>query len=69
MPKSSFPLIIPRQKQGFFWGNSTSRTLFELILRLRKVEMDQGLNLKVIHVAGTPMIEQGRDGGSKSDLT
>jgi hypothetical protein len=48
----------------FYRGNSTSRTLFELMLRLRKVEMDGGLNLRVIHVAGTRMIEQGTDGGS-----
>jgi hypothetical protein len=53
----------------FYRGNSTSRPLFELMLRLRKVEMDGGLNLRVIHVAGTRMIEQGTDGGSRGDLT
>jgi hypothetical protein len=53
----------------FCRGNSTSRPLFELMLRLRKVEMDGGLNLRVIHVAGTRMIEQGTDGGSRGDLT
>jgi hypothetical protein len=53
----------------FYHGNSTSRTLFELMLRLRKVEMDGGFNLRVIHVAGTRMIEQGTDGGSRGDLT
>jgi hypothetical protein len=53
----------------FFRGNSTSRPLFELMLRLRKVEMDGALNLRVIHVAGTRMIEQGTNGGSCGDLT
>jgi hypothetical protein len=53
----------------FYRGNSTSRPLFELMLRLRKVEMDGGLNLRVIHVAGTRVVEQGTDGGSRGDLT
>jgi hypothetical protein len=53
----------------FYRGNSTTRPLFELMLRLRKVEMDGGLNLRVIHVAGSRMIEQGTDGGSRGDLT
>jgi hypothetical protein len=52
----------------FYRGNSTSKPLFELMLRLRKVEMDGGLNLRVIHVAGTRMIEQGTDCGSRGDL-
>jgi hypothetical protein len=30
--------------------------------------MDGGLNLWVIHVAGTRMIEQGTDGGSRGDM-
>jgi hypothetical protein len=47
----------------FYQGNSTSRPLFKLILRHRKVEMDGGLNLRVIHGAGTQMIEQGTSGG------
>jgi hypothetical protein len=53
----------------FYLGNSTSRTLFELMLRLWKVEMDGGLKLRLLHVAETCMIEQGIDGGSHGDLT
>jgi hypothetical protein len=53
----------------FYQGNSTSRTLFELMLQLWKVEMDGGLNLRVIHVTGSRMIEQGTDEGSRGDLT
>jgi hypothetical protein len=53
----------------FYRGNSSSRPLFELMLRLRKVEMDGGLNLRVIHVAGTRMIEQGTDRASCGNLS
>jgi hypothetical protein len=53
----------------FFKGNSTSKPLFDLMLRLRKVEMEGQLLLHVVHVAGTRMIEEGADGGSRGDLT
>jgi hypothetical protein len=36
---------------------------------LRHVEMDGSLILHVIHVAGTRMIEEGADGGSRGDLS
>jgi len=52
----------------FYKGNSTSKRLFGLILRLRKVEMDGSLLLHVIHVSGKRMIVQGTDGGSRGDL-
>ena len=53
----------------YFKGNSTSKKLFELMLRLRKLEMDASLILHVVHVAGTRMIAEGGDGGSRGDLT
>jgi hypothetical protein len=53
----------------FYKGNSTSKKLFELVLRLRHMEMEGQLILHVIHVAGTRMIEEGADGGSRGDLT
>lgn len=46
----------------FSKGSSSSQLLHELVLRLRKVEMEHSLNLHVVHVAGTQMIEQGTDG-------
>ena len=52
----------------FYKGNSTSRPLFELMLRLRKLEMAGDLILHVIHVAGTRMVAEGADGGSRGDL-
>ena len=54
---------------AFYNGTSSSRLLFELILRLRKVEMAEGMHLQLIHVAGTRMIAQGTDGLSRGNLT
>ena len=55
-------------ESAFYKGTSTSRQLFELVLRLRRLEMDGHLFLRVIWVAGTRMIEQGTDGFSRGDL-
>jgi hypothetical protein len=52
----------------FYKGNSTSRLLFELMLRSRKLEMAGDLILHVIHVAGTRMVAEGADRGSRGDL-
>jgi hypothetical protein len=49
----------------FTKGGSSSELLHELVLRLRKVEMDTGLRLRLVHVAGTRMIAQGTDGLSR----
>jgi hypothetical protein len=51
----------------FYKGNSSSRTLFELMLRLRELEMRGDLKLHVIHVAGTRMQIEGADGSSRGD--
>lgn len=53
----------------FHKGNSDSKPLFHLVLRLRKLEMSAMLRLHVIHVAGTWMIHQGTDGLSCGLLT
>jgi len=56
--------------EGAFWkGNSSSRKLFELVLRLKKLEWEFGLTLHVVHVAGKRMIAQGTDGMSRADFT
>lgn len=52
----------------YYRGNSSSKRLFELVLRLRRIEMQGNLVLHVIHIAGTRMIEEGADGGSRGDL-
>jgi hypothetical protein len=51
-----------------FKGNSTLERLFELMLQLQKIEMKGPLLLHAIHVAGTRMIEEGADGGSRGNL-
>lgn len=42
-------------------GSSSSKLLFELILRLQKLEMESGYKIHVSHVAGTRMTAQGSD--------
>jgi hypothetical protein len=54
---------------AYYKGNSPSRKLFELVLDLRKLAMDAGLILHVIHVSGKRMIAQGTDGLSRGDHT
>jgi len=46
----------------FHKGGSSSRHLHDLVLRLRKLELDARFTLFVVHVAGTRMIAQGTDG-------
>ena len=54
--------------EAAFWkGTSKSPKLFELVLRLRKLEMSHDLILHVIHVSGRRMIAQGTDGLSRAD--
>jgi hypothetical protein len=49
----------------FYNGGSLSELLHELVLRLRKIELDHGFILHVVHVSGMRMIAQGTDGLSK----
>lgn len=53
----------------FYRGTSSNRKLFNLVLRLRRIEMACGLVLHVIHCAGTRMQAQGSDGLSRGNLT
>lgn len=54
---------------AFYKGNTPSRPLFELILRLRCIEMQAAIKLFVIHVAGSRTISQGMDGLSRGNLS
>ncbi len=49
----------------FFRGGSSSKLLHELVLHLRKTELEHEFTLHVVHVAGTRMIAQGTDGLSR----
>jgi len=53
---------------AYYKGNTPSRTLFELILCLRIIDMQGHLKLYVIHVTGSRMIMQGTDGLSVTSL-
>ena len=55
-------------ERAFYKGNSKSPQLFQLVLRLRKLQQFASFKLHVIHVAGTRMIEQGTDGLSRGLL-
>jgi hypothetical protein len=54
---------------AFFNGTSLSILLFNLVLRLRKLEVDQQCLLHLVHAAGMRMIGQGSDGLSRGNLT
>ena len=53
---------------AFYKGTSSSKKLFNLVLRLRQLEVSAGCSIHFIHVAGTRMIAQGTDGLSRGDL-
>lgn len=54
-----------RLQDHFLSGNSKSLSLFRLVLRLRKLQLNFNFKLHVFHVDGTRMIEQGSDGLSR----
>ncbi len=53
---------------AFFNGSSTSEKLFELMLKVRKMEMDNGSKIHLCHVSGERMKVQGSDGLSRGNL-
>ena len=53
---------------AFHNGSSTSEKLFNLVLKLKKLEMHNRTKIHIIHVSGTRMIEQGSDGLSRGNL-
>jgi hypothetical protein len=54
---------------AYYKGNSDNRALFELVVRLRRLDMAGGLRLHITHIAGTRMIASGVDGLSRGNLT
>jgi len=49
-------------ESAFFRGTSSNPLLFDLILRLKQLELQYSLHLYVAHIAGTRMMAQGTDG-------
>jgi hypothetical protein len=56
-------------ESAFYRGTSSNKDLFELVLRLKKLEMTAGLKIHLIHIAGRRMIADGVDGLSRGCLT
>jgi hypothetical protein len=56
-------------ERAYHNGYSRSRTLFDLVFRLRKLQMHMNVFIHIIWVAGTRMIMQGTDGLSRGDLS
>lgn len=55
-------------ESAFYRGTSSSKELNDLVLRMRILEMQYSLFLRVVWVAGKRMIAQGTDGFSRGDL-
>ena len=54
---------------AYYKGTSSSKLLFNIVLRLRKLEFMSGFKIYFIHVAGSRMISQGTDGLSRGDFS
>ena len=54
-------------ESAYFKGTSSSKSLFNIVLRLRKLEFRSGIKIHFIHVSGSRMIVQGTDGLSRGD--
>jgi hypothetical protein len=52
-------------ESALYKGNSSSIKLYELVVRLRRLEMKMGCKILVSHVSGKRMIVQGTDGASR----
>jgi hypothetical protein len=54
--------------EAAFWkGTSASSRLFELVLQLKRLELECDIILHVVHISGKRMIAQGTDGLSRAD--
>lgn len=56
-------------ENAIYKGNSTSEKLYDLIIRLRKLELHHGAYFVITHVSGERMKHQGTDGVSRGRLT
>jgi len=56
-------------ESAYFKGTSSSKKLFQIVMRLRKMEFASGIKINFIHVAGSRMIQQGTDGLSRGDFS
>ena len=54
---------------AYFKGSSSSKALCNIVLRLRLLELRNGMKIHFIHIAGTRMIHQGTDRLSRGDVS
>ena len=54
---------------AYFNGSSSSKELFNCIVRLRQLEMGHQCKIYIFHVSGKRMIKQGSDGLSRGNFT
>ena len=55
-------------ERALYKGNSSDLKLFELVVRLRKLELKYRCYLLITHVSGNRMISQGTDGILRGSL-
>ena len=55
-------------ESAYYKGNSSSEALFDLVLRLRLLQMKGDLMIHVIHISGLRMMAQGTDGLSRGNM-
>jgi hypothetical protein len=55
-------------ESAYYRGNSSNKFLFELIVKLRLLDMTSSLHLHLLHIAGTRMVSQGTDAISRGAL-
>lgn len=53
---------------ALYKGNSSSRKLFDLVVRFRRIQLVYGMQVMVSHVSGKRMIQQGTDGVSRGNM-
>ena len=53
---------------AYYSGSSSSEKMFDLVLRVKKLEMNNLTKIHIIHVSGERMKEQGSDGLSRGNL-
>ena len=54
---------------AFFNWSSTSQKLFDLVLRLRLLEVKECAKIHLVHISGKRMIKEGADGLSRGDFS
>ena len=55
-------------ESAFYNGTTSSKRLFDLVLRVKKLELNHSVKIHFIHVSGKRMIAQGTDGISRGNL-